>query len=441
LLTALHTLLERPGARAAAHNLGWLVAEKGARLVLNVGVGFWVARHLGPTQYGSLNYGLAVVGLVSLLAELGLESVVRRELIQTPARAVELVATMGGLRLAGGVVAYALLVAGMQLGWATPAERGLLAVLGLTLFQPALMVTDLWFQARLRAKFSVWAQVAALTAGAAMRVALIVAGATLIGFAWAVVAEAGVAVALLALLARREGLALRPGAFDAVLARRLVREAWPLMLSGFAVILYLRIDAIMLRAMVGEAAVGIYAAAIRFTEIWYFLPMALGSSLLPALLRARERGPEAYAARLQAYYDLSTGLAYGLSVPIALAAPWLIRLAYGPAFAGAAPVLALHIWSSVFVFLGVARGLFLVNEKFTRFYLAATLTGAALNIGLNCWLIPRHGPWGAALATVAAQAVAAWASSFCFAPVRQTAWMQTRALLIPVRWFRYVRRA
>jgi len=434
-------LLERPGARAAAHNLGWLVAEKGARLVLNVGVGFWVARHLGPAQYGALNYGLAVVGLVSLLAELGLESVVRRELIQAPARAVALMATTWGLRLAGGVAAYGLLVAGTWLGWATPTERGLLAVLGLTLFQPALMVTDLWFQARLCAKFSVQAQVAALTVGAVMRMALIVAGASLIGFAWAVVAEAAVAVALLAVLARREGLALRPGAFDPALARRLLHEVWPLMLSGFAVMLYLRIDAVMLRAMVGDAAVGIYSAAIRFTEIWYFLPMALGSSLLPSLLRARERGPGAYTARLQAYYDLSAGLAYLLSVPVALAAPWLIRLAYGPAFAAAGPVLALHVWSSVFVFLGVARGQFLVNESFTRFYLAATVVGAALNIGLNCWLIPRHGPWGAALATVVTQAVAAWLSSFCFAPVRQTAWMQTRALLIPVRWFRYVRRA
>jgi O-antigen/teichoic acid export membrane protein len=434
-------LLERPGARAAAHNLGWLVAEKGARLVLNLGVGFWVARHLGPAQYGALNYGLAVVGLVSLLAELGLESVVRRELIRSPARAVELVATMGGLRLAGGMAAYALLVASWWLGWATPAERGLLAVLGLTLFQPALMVTDLWFQARLTAKFSVQAQVVALTVGAAMRVALIMAGATLIGFAWAVVAEAAVAILLLAVLARREGLTLRPSAFDPKLGKRLFGEAWPLLLVGFAVMIYLRIDAIMLRAMVGDVAVGVYSAAIRFTEIWYFLPMALGSSLLPALLRARERGSEAYAVRMQAYYDLSAGLAYVLSVPIALAAPWLIRLAYGPAFAGAAPVLALHIWSSVFVFLGVARGLFLVNESFTRFYLAATVAGAALNIGLNCWLIPRYGPWGAAMATVAAQAVAAWLSSFCFAPVRQTAWMQTRALLIPVRWFRYVRRA
>ena len=434
-------MLDRPGVRAAAHNLGWLTAEKGARLVLNVGVGFWVARYLGPSLFGSLSYGLAVVGLVSLVAELGLDSVVRRDLIRSPELASQLVATAAGLRLAGGIAAYGLLVASARLGWATPGERGLLAVLGLMLFQPALMVADLWFQARLTAKFTVWAQVAALTVAAALRIALIIGGASLIGFAWAVVAEAAMAAALLAVLARREGLVVWHGAFDATRATSLLREAWPLMLSGFAVMFYLRIDAVMLRAMVGDAAVGIYAAAVRFTEIWYFLPVALASSLLPAILRARERGAAAYAARLQSYYDLNAGLAYGLSVPVALLAPWLIRLAYGAAYAAAAPVLAVHIWSSVFVFLGVARGQFLVNEGYTRFYLGATTAGLLVNVALNWILIPRHGPWGAAIATLAAQAVAAWLTSFCFAPVRQSAWMQTRSLFIPVRWFRYVSRS
>ena len=118
--------------------------------------------------------------------------------------------------------------------------------------------------------------------------------------------------------------------------------------------------------------------------------------------------------------------------------PWLIALAYGPEFAAAGPVLALHVWSGVFVFLGVARGQFLVNERLTRFYLGATLAGAALNIALNLWLIPVHGAWGAALATVVSQAVAAWASSFCSPAVRANGVMQTRALLLPFLWPRYV---
>jgi PST family polysaccharide transporter len=230
----------------------------------------------------------------------------------------------------------------------------------------------------------------ALLVGAAVRVALIVSGASLVGFAWAVVAEMVVAAVLFAGLARREGLGRLTGGFDRVVAARLLREAWPLMLSGFAVMLYMRIDAVMLRSLAGEEAVGIYAAAARFTEIWYFVPVALASSLLPALLRARERGPAEYGARLQACYDVNAGLAYALAVPLALAAPWLIRVAYGPAFSAAGPVLALHVWSSVFVFLGVARGQFLVNEGHTRFYLASTVAGLVVNVALNFVLIPAR---------------------------------------------------
>lgn len=437
----LRHLLGRPGAQAAARNLGWLVAEKGSRLVLNVGVGFWVARYLGPAQFGALNFALAVVGIVGLFAELGLEAVVRRELVRAPQAGGRVLTTTAGLRLAGGAVAAGLLSAGVMLSGATGTDRALLLVAGLTLFQPALTVADLWFQARLQAKFSVLAQLGALAAGAAVRVALIAAHGPLVGFAWALVVEVAVAGVLFAGLARREGRAALGGAFDSALARQLMREAWPLMLSGFAVMLYMRIDAVMLRHLAGETEVGIYAAATRFTEIWYFVPVALASSLLPALLRARERGPAEYAARLQASYDLNAGMAYALAVPLALAAPWLIHTAYGPEFVAAGPVLALHAWSSVFVFLGVARSQYLVNEGHTHFYLGSTVAGLLVNVALNCWLIPRDGAWGAALATVVAQAVAAWLSTFGCAPLRPTAWMQTKALLIPFTWYRYVRRS
>lgn len=320
-------------------NFSWLVAEKGVRLVLSVGVGFWVARYLGPERFGILNYGLALVGLVSLLAELGLENVVRRDLIRTPGRTTEWVATSAGLRLAGGVAAYGVLAIILWRGGMRDSERMLVAVLGLTLFQPAFMVADLWFQARLQARFTVWAQGLALAVGAGVRVALIVGGASLTTFAWAVVGEAAIACALVMFLARRAGLRWPLRAFDGVVARQLLREAWPLLLSGIAVMLYLRIDVIMLRRMVGEAEVGIYAAATRFTEIWYFLPVALASSALPSLLRAREKDAATYRARLQTWYDLNAGLAYVLAVGSALAAPWLIRVAYGPAFAAAEPVL------------------------------------------------------------------------------------------------------
>jgi O-antigen/teichoic acid export membrane protein len=223
--------------------------------------------------------------------------------------------------------------------------------------------------------------------------------------------------------------------------RRLLRQAWPLMFTSLAIIVYMKIDEVMLRHLAGPAAVGIYAAAAKLSEVWYFLPTALGSSLLPALLRARAADAAGYEQRLQQYYDLSAAAAYALSIPVALAAPWIVRLAYGAEFAAAGPILAVHIWSSIFVFLGVARGQWLVNEGLQKFYLGATAAGAVANILLNLVFIPRWGGLGAAIATVVSYALAAWLASYFHPEVRATAAMQTRALLIPFLGWRYLRRA
>ena len=202
----------------------------------------------------------------------------------------------------------------------------------------------------------------------------------------------------------------------------------------------MKIDEVMLRQMAGAESVGVYAAAAKLSEVWYFLPTALASSVLPALLRAKQNDAATYARRQQQYYDLSAAVAYALSVPIALVAPGIVRLAYGAGFEAAGPILAVHIWSSVFVFLGVARGQWLVNEGLQKFYLVATGAGAVANIVLNLVFIPRWGGLGAAWATVISYGLAAWLASYCHPAVRATATLQTRALLIPFRGWRYLRR-
>ncbi len=435
-------VLAKPGFQKAAANLGWLFAERAVRFVLGVMVGFLVARHLGPVRLGGLSYCAAIVSLISGVASLGLDGVVKRDLLQNPADPADLLASSVIMRLGAGLACFAgLITLGFSGVLGSGEEPRLLAILGLTLFQPALLVPDLWLQAHLRAKLSVGAQTAALALGAALRIYLIYSGASLAAFAWAVVVEGLLAAAGIHLLARRSGLEFSWLAARAATMRRLAAEAWPLMFAGLAVVVYMKIDEVMLRVLVGPAAVGIYSAASRLTEIWYFIPLALASSLLPALLRARERGEHDYRSRLQHYYDLNAALAYGLSVPVALAAPLIVRLAYGEAFAAAGPIVAVHIWSSIFVFIGVARGQWLVNERLQRFYLGATLAGAAVNIALNFFAIPRWGGLGAAAATVVSQALASWLSSFCLAGTRETGWMQTRALLVPVLGWRHFRRA
>ena len=410
------------------------------RLIFTVGVGFWIARYLGPARLGTLGYCSALVALLGFLPALGLDAVVKRELLQSPARTEELLASSLVLRLGAGVLAYALVLLAVFFRWGLTAEESwLFVILGLTLFQQALLLPDLWLQAHLRAKWSVAMQLVALVIGSALRVWLILSGGSLAAFAWVVVVEMALGAAGIFLFSRRMGLHISGMAARIATLGRLLTEGWPLMFASLAIIVYMRIDQVMLRQLAGPAAVGIYTAAARLSEIWYFLPVALASSLLPALLRARAGDASAYDARLQQYYDLNAAAAYALSVPIALAASWLVRMAYGVEFAAAGPILAVHIWSSIFVFLGVARGQWLVNERLQRFYLVATLAGAVANILLNLLFIPRWGGLGAAWATVVSYALAAWGASYFHPAVRATAAMQTRALLLPLLGWRYLR--
>ena len=432
----------KPGIQKAAANLGWLLAERAIRLVLGAGVGFFVARYLGPARLGSLSYSTAVITLAGGVAALGLDAVIKRELLQSPARTAEVLASGAVLRLLAGLACGVILLVVVFAGrTGTTEESSLLLILGLTLFQPAWLVSDLWLQAHLQAKYSVTAQTAALAVGAALRIYLIVNHASLAAFAWAVAIESILIAVGINLLARHAGLKFSWLAARIPAMRRLLGEAWLLMFAGLAIVLYMKIDEVMLRFLAGPEAVGQYAAATRLSEIWYFIPIALASSLLPALLRARERGAADYRSRLQHYYDLNAAVGYGLAVPIALMAPWLVRMAYGEAFVTAGPILAVHIWSGIFVFIGVARGQWLVNERLQVFYLLATLSGAVINIALNFYFIPRWGGLGAAWATVVAYAVAGWLASYLHPAVRDTAEMQTRALLIPFRAWGYLRRA
>ncbi|HJP62281.1 MAG TPA: polysaccharide biosynthesis C-terminal domain-containing protein, partial [Mucilaginibacter sp.] len=77
-----------------------------------------------------------------------------------------------------------------------------------------------------------------------------------------------------------------------------------------------------------------------------------------------------------------------------------------PAFWTGAPVLSVHVWAGIFVFLGSASGQYLIAEGYTRLSMLRTGVGAIVNIVLNIFWIPRYGIMGAAYATLIAYCVA-----------------------------------
>jgi len=171
---------------------------------------------------------------------------------------------------------------------------------------------------------------------------------------------------------------------------------------------YMRIDQIMIKMMLNNQAVGQYAAAVKLSEAWYFIPIVITQSLFPAILSAKKHSEELYNTRLQQLYDIMVWMAICVALPTTLLSDWVITFLYGPDFSQAGIVLAVHIWAGVFVFLGVAGGNWLLAENMQMFGLIPTGLGAIINIVLNLIFIPRWGIPGSAIATLISHMIAAY---------------------------------
>ena len=92
--------------------------------------------------------------------------------------------------------------------------------------------------------------------------------------------------------------------FDSKLAGALLNDSWPLILSGIVISIYMKIDQVMIKEILGASPVGQYAAAARLSEAWYFIPVVICSSVFPALVNVRKINRELYYSRLQKLFDL-----------------------------------------------------------------------------------------------------------------------------------------
>ena len=399
----------RPNLIKIVDNIGWLFFDKILRMGVGLLVGVWIARYLGPDQFGLLNFALAFTGLFGAIAVLGLNEIVVRDIVRNPDGARLTLGTAILLQLIGGLIAFVAILA--AIAYVRPDDalaRVIVAILGSMMLLKASEVANYWFESQVKSKYTVWVQNGAFLLFATVKVLMILQQAPLTAFVWAMLGEAALVSVCLLVVLNRTGPTLSSLHVNTARAGTLLRDSWPLILSALAVTVYMKIDQIMLGQMIGNEAVGIYSAAVRISEIWYFIPVVVANSVFPAIIEAQKRSDAQYYARFQKLYDLLVIMSVAVALPMTFFSGPLITVIYGEEYSAAGPVLAVHIWGSLFVFLGVASSKWFIAENRMMLSLQRTVLGAIVNVSLNFWLIPQYGAIGAAFATLASQSVAAW---------------------------------
>ncbi len=409
--------------------------ERTIRLALTAAVGVLIARYLGPDGLGLLSYAFSVFVLLGPLSLLGMRAVLVREFSTRDNWQVVLASALGRqlpIAAVGSVLGFVLISTTRSF------ERDAVLIALALLPLPVLGTADTlraMFEATGRVRLIVVSGLAAIGVASVVRIVAVLLGAPIWVFAVAGTLDATV-MTLGLLLGVRGRKTLRAAAkqFRSDVARDLLRESWPLLIAGFAILLYMRADIVMLGLLADDETTGIYVAAARFSELWYFLPTAAMAAARPRLARLFADGElEAYRGATQRFMTTSLAVSVGAIVVTLLVGGFLIETVYGSDFSAASVVLRIHIMAAPFVFLGVAASQWFIDRGMTREVMLRSILGAVANIVLNLILIPSYGATGVAIATLVSYALASVLINAFFPSTRAVFVMQIRSLRLAWR--------
>ena len=393
-------------------NTGMLMMARVGSMVIKMVINtFVLSSYLGPTQNGILNYPMTIVVFSMAIAALGLDGFVTRELINHPERKSTLLGTAFWMRLFAGFatlplvyVAYQALTHFKHLN--TPFIYVL--IVAFTAVIQAFNIIESYFQAKVQAKYVMYVQVAGNLLSAGVKLCLVLLHMPLIWFVYALLLDALIIAVGYVIVYRNTHNTITQWKYKAPVAAYLFKKSWPLAFSAILVSIYMKIDQAMITSYLGEAQLGIYSTVVSLSESFYFLPVAVVTSVFPAIVYARKTDIDRYYKRLQNMYDLMVIISLSVAIFMTFASSFIYKIAFHnhPEFWPGAPVLAVHVWAGIFVFLGSASGQYLIAEGYFKLSMLRTGVGALVNIVLNIFFIPAYGIIGAAYATLVAYAVA-----------------------------------
>ena len=391
--------------RSALRNSGTVLASNAASQLLVFAATALIARRLGPEDFGWYSFVLVYVGFVAILPELGMDSILIRNMARDDQQSAEILSNAITLRLLSVVVS---IITGVLVFQFLGTPSSLTMVMAVAMPYVASFSLGAFAETRFRARMAMMIPAAGKVASKILLFLFVVLGLRLVSGELVLLAAVALTVlpdilstSFVFLSSARQvklGLVISWRAWVSILS-----ESWPLALMAILVMVYLRIDVLMLSLMSTPEAVGNYAAAFKLVEVWGGIAMALGVSLLPMLSRsaAGQSNLDFWKTYQQSFGGLML-LLVPVSFFISLYSRDIVTLIYGAQYQQSALALRLLIWGQVFASAGVLYTTALTASGRQRLNLVLSLASALVNVLINLILIPAFGISGAAIATLLA---------------------------------------
>ena len=384
-------------------NASWLIAGKVAQMALSFAIGILTTRYLGPSNFGSINYGTAFVTFFMSLCTLGLNAILVKEFVDNPSQQGVTLGTsliMRGLSSVLSIVCIIGVVSIIDKG--EPNTILVVSICSISLIFHIFDTFNYWFQYRYESKAVAITTLIAYFATSIYRIVLLSQNKDVFWFAFASSFDYIVyAVVIYSVYKRKGGPKL---AFSLTKAKSLLGRSYHYIISGMMVAIYGQTDKLMLKQMLDETSVGYYSLATTVNLMWVFVLQAIIDSLTPTIMSLHKKGDKnAFDRKNKQLYFIVIYISIIVALLFVFFGRYAIVMLYGKEYEPAAEPLKIITWYTIFSYLGVARNAWIVCNNYQKYLKYMYLSAAIINIILNTIFIPILGASGAALASLITQ--------------------------------------
>ena len=347
-----------------------------------------------------LSYAQSFVGLFTPLVGLGLEWILIRELIYNKDQESSLLGTALFLKISGFFFTFICILVFLVLSNKGDDVNILIIIVSLSLLFRTFEIIDGFFKSKVMVGYIVIAHLAALGICSVLRIYLILSKQPVSLFAITIMLDFAIASMFhIYFYSKHSGSILR-WRFDFNWAKKLLKNSWPYLFTGFVMTLYSKIDQVMLKNMLNSTAVGHYAAAVKISEACCNMCPIIAASLFPAIANAKMESAKKYIFRIERLYDLMFIMIILITLPVIFFSDTIINFLYGESFSISGKILQIHIMYGLIIAAGAIRANWILSENLQRYEFIIHLVGAISNILFNFVLIRHYGVIGAAWGTV-----------------------------------------
>lgn len=410
-------------------NASWIVGGKVFQMLLSFIVGLLTARYLGPSNYGTINYGLALVSFFSSICTLGINNVIIKDFSDYPYDQGKAIGSALLMRALSSLLsAIAIICVSLVLDRTSHETTIVVALCSVALLFQYFDTINQWFQSRYQSKYSTIASTIAYILFCGYRIIILALKKDIRWFAFSTSIEYIVNSICLIIAYKRNGGPALKASRD--VCTRILKQSYHYILSGMMVAIYSQTDKIMLKQMLSESDVGFYSIASGLCDKWVFVLSAIIQSIYPTIIILHKTDRNQFEKKNRQLYGIVFYVSVVVSILFCMFGNIGIKILYGEAYLPAVMPLRIITWYTAFSYLGVARNAWIVCEGHQKYLKYMYFSAAIINVFLNIIFIPVLGATGAAFASLITQVFTSIIIPLFIKDMRPNAFLMLQAITL-----------